>query len=149
MTDILVRLAGKADVEWCVKTATLDSNRFAEQISGINEVIVAELQGELVGMLHLCFLWPGHDGGTAFISLIKVLCEHQRKGVGKAMLAFVDADLRRRGHRILLSSCVVDEYQPQTWHRHMGFSECGFLAGFPFEDDLGELFLFKEIAPIR
>ena len=145
MADILVRLASKADVEWCVKTATFDSNRFAEQISGINEVIVAELQGELVGMLHLCFLWPGHDGGTAFISLINVLREHQRKGVGKAMLAFVEDDLRCRGHRILLSSCVVDEHKPQTWHRHMGFSECGFLAGFPFKDGLGELFLFKEL----
>ena len=89
------------------------------------------------------------DGGTAFISLIKVSCEHQRKGVGKAMLAFVEGDLRRRGHRILLSSCVVDEYEPQKWHRHMGFSECGFLAVFPIEDDLGELFLYKELAPIR
>lgn len=45
MADILVRLAGKADVDWCVRTATLDSNRFAEQVSGLNEVIVAGIAG--------------------------------------------------------------------------------------------------------
>ena len=42
MADILVRLASKADVEWCVKTATFDSNRFAEQISGIIEASKAK-----------------------------------------------------------------------------------------------------------
>jgi len=66
--------------------------------------------------------------------------------MGKAMLASLEDYLRRRGHRVLMSSCVINELEPHEWHRHMGFSECGHLSGIPFDDGLGEVFLYKRLA---
>jgi len=143
--EIHVRLATPDDADWCVHTATLDSRSFAQQLPGLNEVIVAEINGRLVGMLHLNYLWPGHDSGVPYISLLNVLREHQRKGVGKAMLAFAEGHLRQRGHGVLMSSCVINEDEPQEWHRHMAFAECGRLSGIPFDDGLGEVFLYKRL----
>ena len=143
--EIQVRLATPDDADWCVHTATLDSSSFVEQLPGINEVAVAEINGRLVGMLHLNYLWPGHNGGVPYISLLNVLGEHQRKGVGRAMLAFIEDLLRQGGHGILMSSCVTNEHEPQEWHRHPGFMECGSLSGGPFGDGLGEVFLYKRI----
>ena len=146
VSGIHVRFATPDDVDWCVHTATLDSPGFVQQLPGINEVLVAEINGRLVGMLHLNYLGPGHEGGVPYISLLNVLREHQRKGVGKAMLGSLEDYLRQRGHRVLMSSCVINEHEPQEWHRHVGFTECGYLSGIPFDDGLGEIFLYKRLA---
>jgi hypothetical protein len=52
--------------------------------------------------------------------------------------------LRSAGHSAFLSSSQVDEPNPQAWHRHMGFVECGILAGLN-EGGVGELFFRKEL----
>ena len=71
---------------------------------------------------------------ASYISFLNVIKEHQRKGVGKAMLRHLEAQLREQGKPLLLSSRTIDEHEPQEWHRPMGFVEFGFFAGSPFED---------------
>lgn len=46
--------------------------------------------------------------------------------------------------RALYSSSQVDEGEPQAWHRHMGFVECGILAGVN-EGGVGEVFYQKAL----
>jgi len=36
----------------------------------------------------------------------------------------------------------VDEPEPQAWHRHMGFVECGIINGIN-ENGIGEVFFRK------
>ena len=143
MDEISVRLAADADMGWCKDTLRLDSNYPTQQFPGLSELIVAELDGQLVGVLHLAYLWPGQQEGTPYISGIIVLKEYQRRGVGKALLEFLERLLRERDQRVLLSSCVINEDEPQTWHKHVGFESCGNLAGMPFNDGLGEVFFYK------
>lgn len=45
---------------------------------------------------------------------------------------------------MLLSSSQADEFEPQTWHRHMGFVECGRLEGIN-EGGVDEVFFRKQL----
>ena len=53
--------------------------------------------------------------------------------------------LRRKGHKLLLSSSTVTEPASQAWHRAVGFQECGILAGIN-GDGIGEIFFSKSLA---
>jgi hypothetical protein len=64
--------------------------------------------------------------------------------VGRALLKFVEQDPRARGHRTLYSSSQANEIQPQTWHRHVGFEECGFIAGIN-DGGIDEVFFRKKL----
>ncbi len=145
MDEIFIRHATDSDMDWCKYTLMLDSNYPAHQLPGLSELFVAELDGQLAGALHLAHLWPGQQGGIPFISGIVVIKDYQRKGVGKALLGFLERLLKERDQTVLLSSCVIDEYEPQTWHRHVGFESCGNLEGIPFDDELGEVFFYKRL----
>jgi N-acetylglutamate synthase-like GNAT family acetyltransferase len=102
------------------------------------EVVVAESDGNLTGYLRLEYLWSM----IPFIALIHVLPEYRRQGAGKEMLAFVEGDLREKGHIALYSSSQADEAEPQAWHRHVGFEECGMIAGLN-PGGVGEIFFRK------
>ncbi|MEI2692989.1 MAG: GNAT family N-acetyltransferase [Anaerolineae bacterium] len=104
------------------------------------EILVAEANGALVGYLRLEFLWSL----VPYIALIHVLPEYQRQGAGHALLAFLEDRLRRQGHTVLYSSSQADEAEPQAWHRHMGFVECGFVAGIN-AGGVGEIFFRKQL----
>lgn len=73
-----------------------------------------------------------------------MLPEYQRRGVGKALLSYTEEFLREQGHKALYSSSQVDEMEPQAWHRHVGFEECGIIAGIN-EGGIGEVFFRKPL----
>ena len=108
----------------------------------LGEVIVAEREGEVVGLLRFEWMWSE----IPFIGLIRVEPEHRKQGVGRAMLAFLEAHLlgRELHHKILMSSSEAMEPSAQSWHRHMGFVECGFIMGLN-EGDVGEVFFQKTL----
>jgi GNAT superfamily N-acetyltransferase len=54
---------------------------------------------------------------------------YRRQGVGRALLGVVGREIRARGHVALYNSSQADEAERQVSHRHVGFAECGFLAG--------------------
>lgn len=104
------------------------------------EVIVAEINDSLVGYVRLEYLWSR----IPYIALIRVLPEYQRRGVGTALLSYTEEFLREQGHKALYSSSQVDEVEPQAWHRHVGFEECGIIAGIN-EGGIGEVFFRKPL----
>ena len=104
------------------------------------EIIVAELNSSLVGYLRLEYLWSR----IPYIALINVLPEYRRRGIGKALLAFAEEFLREDGHNAIYSSSMVNEAEPQAWHRHVGFEECGAIAGVN-EGGIGEVFFRRQL----
>jgi GNAT superfamily N-acetyltransferase len=107
-----------------------------------SRIVIAELDGRPVGALQLEYLW----GTRPYIALIRVESGAQRQGVGRALLEFVAHALRITGHQHLYSSSQLNEPEPQAWHRHMGFQECGLLAGVN-PDGVGEVFFVKPLTP--
>lgn len=44
----------------------------------------------------------------------------------------------------LYSSSQANEAEPQQWHRHMGFAECGIINGI--NDGIGEVLFVKPLS---
>jgi GNAT superfamily N-acetyltransferase len=104
------------------------------------EAVVAEREGEPVGYVRIEYLWSM----LPYIAIIRVVPECRRQGIGRAMLSFLETWLCEQGHTTLYSSSQANEPEPQAWHRHMGFKECGIIAGIN-EGDIGEVFFRKRL----
>ena len=139
MSDpIQVRLATLEDIAFVAQDQYL-SNSIIQRKIAEGEVFVAVSHAELVGYLRLEHLWSA----IPYIALIRVMPAYQRQGIGTALLEFLVTTLRQRGHTLLYSSSQADEPEPQAWHRHMGFEECGMIAGI--NDGVGEIFFRKHV----
>jgi GNAT superfamily N-acetyltransferase len=57
-------------------------------------VVVAEWDGRAAGYARLEFLWSH----IPYLGLVRVLPEYQRRGVGQAMLRYLEAHLCAQGH---------------------------------------------------
>jgi GNAT superfamily N-acetyltransferase len=136
-----VRFAGPPDHAFVVRTGHqyIPPDRVRRMIDQ-QQVVVAERDG--VPVAYACFDYLGvvHP----LLAAVWVLDEHRRRGVGRAILRFLEDHLRARGHGVLYSSCVVDEKPPQDWHRRVGFEECGFIAGLN-RGGVGEVFFRKRL----
>jgi predicted GNAT superfamily acetyltransferase len=137
---ITVRFAVAEDLAWCVTRDHHVSPAIIARKIGVSEVLVAELAGEHAGYLRLEYLWSS----VPYIALIGVVEQRRGQGVGRAMLDFLEAHLRGAGYRLLMSSSQVNEPEPQAWHRHMGFEECGILTGIN-AGGVGEVFFRKAL----
>jgi L-amino acid N-acyltransferase YncA len=97
-------------------------------------VIVAELDGEVVGWGSLS---PFH-ARAAFARTVEnsVYIHHdfQRRGLGKALLTELIARGRALGHHTIVAAISADQEASLALHRALGFSESGRLreVGFKF-----------------
>jgi N-acetylglutamate synthase-like GNAT family acetyltransferase len=139
--QIEVRFANLTDLEECIALdhPTISAEVIKRKIEQ-GEIIVAEKAGWLVGYLRFEYLWSL----VPYIALIWVVEDQRRQGIGKAMLHYLENALRQQGHLALYSSSQANELEPQAWHRHVGFEECGFIAGIN-EGGIGEIFFRKEL----
>lgn len=137
MKDISVRFATPSDLDFVGRDDYVSREVIARKID-LCEVVVAEADGQAVGYLRLEYLWSL----TPYVALIWVVPKRRGQGAGKAMLAFVSEFLRENGHNALYSSSQVDEPEPQAWHRHAGFEECGIITGLN-KGGVGEVFFRK------
>jgi len=137
--SINIRFAELKDLDFCVK---FDYNHVSKDVlkRSIREkmVILAEVNGKPIGYLRIEYLWLK----IPFLSLITVEEEYQRKGVGRSMIKFLEQHLHKRGYKVLYSSTQANEPGPQSWHRKLGFEECGYIAGMN-EGGIGEIFFRK------
>ncbi len=135
----LVRFATLDDLDFVARDHYIPTEVVRHKIEH-QEVVVAERRGSPVGYARLEYLWST----VPYIALIWVLPEHRRQGAGKAMLRFMEDYLREHGHQQLFSSSQVDEAEPQAWHRHVGFEECGLIGGIN-DGGVGEVFFRKRL----
>ena len=145
--EIVIRFARLDDLDFAYQDGYILTEVLKRKIEGqlalnpdcIEDVVIAEWNGKRVGYVRLEYLWSI----VPYVALIRVLPEYRRQGVGKALLRFIEAFLRNVGHDVLYSSSQADEPEPQAWHRHVGFVECGFIAGI--NDGVGEVFFRKSL----
>src|SRR5579872_1194268 len=96
MTTIRTAVAG--DFESVQMGGDAPDARLRRKIDA-QEVIVAEAEGAVVGFLYLEYLWSH----IPFIANIRVQPARQRQGVGRALLAHVEKEMRRQGCPFLYS----------------------------------------------
>lgn len=136
--SISVRLAEGCDLAFVGQDRYLEQAVLVRKVEQA-EVFLAEVDGVRAGYLRLEFLWSTQP----YIALVRVIGTHRGRGVGKALLTHVQDVLRSSGHVSLLSSSQADEPEPQAWHRHMGFVECGIINGL--NEGVGEIFFTKQL----
>lgn len=139
--QVEVRFARPTDLDDCIALdhPTMPAEVIERKIAQ-REIIVAEKAGRLVGYLCLEYLWSL----VPYIALIWVVEDQRRQGIGKVMLHYLENVLREQGHTALYSSSQANEPEPQAWHRHVGFQECGFIAGIN-AGGVGEIFFRKNL----
>jgi len=134
-----VRFAELKDLDYCIES---DYKHVSEALvrKWIEEkvAIVAEVDRKPRGYLRMEYLWLK----IPYIGVIRVDEEYRRRGVGTAMIKFLEEYLRRCGYKVLYSSSQANEPEPQAWHRKIGFEECGYIAGIN-EGGIGEIFFRK------
>ena len=132
-----IRHASPADSAFLNKKSHLPEAAILRKID-LGDVIVCEEGGTLIGLCLFEYLWSR----LPYISLIVVEEEDRRQGCGRGMLQFLETELREQGHQKLYSSSQANEPEPQSWHRHVGFEECGFIVEIN-DEGIGEIFFRK------
>jgi len=88
--------------------------------------LVAEEEGRLVGFAEASvrnYAEGGPAGPAAYLEGIWVEPERRRRGIGRALLAAVEAWARRQDLAWLGSDALIDNDPSQHWHRAAGFAE--------------------------
>ncbi len=118
-----VRLAEDGDLAW-LAAHDLDERVLRLKLDA-QELMVAEVGGELAGLIRLDHLWSS----IPFVAQARVVEAARRRGVGRALVDATAEHERRRGATVLLSSTDADHTDSHVWHRAVGFEECGYIAG--------------------
>ena len=137
MAEYHVRSAAIEDLAFVSQDGYLPREVVLQKIQH-GECFVVLLDGELAGYLRLEFLWSL----VPYIALIHVTDTFQKRGCSRKLLDFVILHLQNEGFDVLYSSSQANEPEPQAWHRHMGFEECGMIGGIN-DGGIGEIFFRK------
>lgn len=140
-SQIQIRFAQMNDADWCIANDRFAPAAMIRRKIGFEEILVAEIEGQLVGYLRLEYLWSK----IPYIALIFVVENQQKQGLGRALVSWVEEYLRDKDHSALLSSVQLDNPSAQEWHRKLGFEECGILNGIN-RGGIGEVFFRKSLA---
>ncbi|MFN7572081.1 MAG: GNAT family N-acetyltransferase [Betaproteobacteria bacterium] len=123
MQTTIVRHARTGDIDWL---ATHDRWPRAEDWPlkvAARHIYLAEHAGERAGWARLDVL----RSTVPFMAMIQVLPPWRGRSLSRALLDFIETDLRRRGYAALLSSAQSDEPQAQAWHLRLGFAHNGIV----------------------
>ena len=97
--------------------------------SGDNVLFVAMSDGETIGTVQLCCATMPNQPHRADVSKMLVHPKHQRKGVGKALLAALETEAKRRNRTLLtLDTRTGDKAEPL--YKSVGFEEAGVIPQF-------------------
>ncbi len=139
--NLNIRFATDADIDWCIsqdfsiKKPEIMRNKISHR-----EIMIAELDGKPVGYLRMEYLWSK----IPYMGVIEVSPAHQRQGIGKALLQFLENKVRAEGHESIISSAESIMPEAQEWHRRMGFVRCGFVSGLN-PNNVDEIFFRKTL----
>lgn len=137
---IQIRYAETKDREfWYRLDAHLPAEEFEEKVRTRRGYVLL-LDGRPVGILRYNLFWDN----TPFCTMLYIAPDFRGMGLGKALMLHWEADMRRRGFAMLMTSTQSDE-DAQHFYRKLGYRDCGgFVVNIPgFEQPL-ELLFIKE-----
>lgn len=97
--------------------------------SGARRLYYAERDGRVLGTVQLVLGQPDNGPHRAEVSKMLVHPDARRLGIGRALLAYAEADARREGKTLLYLDSVPDG-APEALYRSMGFRRAGLIPDF-------------------
>jgi predicted GNAT superfamily acetyltransferase len=137
--ETIVRVAIPSDLEYISQDGYLPGEILLRKIDQ-GEVFILTLADRPMGYLMLDYFWSA----IPYISLIWIQKEYRKKGHSRRLLNYVEVHLSQAGHAWLYSSSQADEPEPQAWHLHVGFKQCGVINGIN-AGDIDEIFFRKSL----
>ncbi|MCQ3938309.1 MAG: GNAT family N-acetyltransferase [Chloroflexi bacterium] len=97
----------------------------AIQADGNHELIVAELNGEVVGSLHLMFLPSiSFQGGLrSQVESVRVASKHRGRGIGAQMMEYAIARARERGAHVMQLTSHETRKDAHRFYERLGFKK--------------------------
>ena len=103
-----------------------ETRRYFENRLDVPIVLVAEIDGRIVGFLELDFrkYAPGcRSSPVAFIEGWHVEASLQRRGIGRALIEAAEARARAMGHDEMASDSEIENVDGIAAHRAIGYDE--------------------------
>ena len=142
MADDVVQIGSATDLDipWLLQVDRHVPDSWVRRCVGLDEYVIARAGRAAVGFLRHSMFW----GQIPFMDLIHVDAGRRRLGLGSAMFHAWEEKMRSRGARVLMTSSMEDEPEPQAWHRRNGFEPSGALTFGPVQQT-PELFFIKSL----
>ena len=116
----------------------MDDTWFARKMER-EELLVADEDG-IVGYLMWTTLWR-----LPWIEFARVLIDHRRTGVGRALVRDLEDRVRAAGGWMLLSSSTGTDKDAIAWHRAIGFKDGGRIEWRMWRSAPPEVLHYKEL----
>ena len=132
-----IRAADDADFVWLHEH---DRHISAQELSAAIErgrILLAELDGELIGWLRWNLFWDN----TPFMNLLYLLLGERRQGYGRQLVEHWEQQMRQAGYDKVLTSTQSDE-EGQLFYRALGYTDAGCLL---LPGEVAELLFCKEL----
>ena len=138
---ITTRPAEKADWPFWQSLDGHISRELFLRKAAAGECLVAQVDGAPAGLLRWNLFWDS----VPFCTLLYVQRARRGEGVGRALMAAWEADMRAAGHGMVMTSTQVDE-DAQHFYRKLGYADAGgFTVTVPGYAQPLELILLKDI----
>ena len=134
-----IRFSNRDDWAFLLKNTRLTEHQISVKTDS-QELIIAQNNSENVGLLILDLLW----NHIPFIANIWVAENNRGKGIGKALLKFLENHLIKLNAKVVFSSSMETALKAQEWHNKMGFSKTGTIHNIN-DNNVGEVFFRKEL----
>ena len=138
---IEIRYAAESDKSfWYTLDHHLPESRWPNKIRDRQAYILLD-NGVPKGILRYNLFWDN----TPFCTMLYVSPDAQRRGFGRMLMEYWEADMKKQGYGMILTSTQVDE-TAQHFYRKLGYKDCGGMTvDVPGYEQPMELFLVKEI----
>ncbi len=94
---------------------------------------------ESIGLLRYNLFWDN----TPFCTMLFIKWNCQRKGFGRKLMEYWEADMKSQGYGMIMTSTQVDE-DAQHFYRKLGYKDCGgFVVDIKGFEQPMELFMIK------
>ncbi|MCM1283526.1 MAG: GNAT family N-acetyltransferase [Muribaculaceae bacterium] len=125
---------------WYSLDGHLPNNEFEKKVRDKLGYILLE-DNKPIGLLRFNLFWDN----TPFCNMLFVDWNYQKRGFGKTLMEYWEADMKSQGYGMLLTSTQVDE-EAQHFYRKLGYKDCGgFVIDIPKYEQPMEMFLIKAI----
>jgi ribosomal protein S18 acetylase RimI-like enzyme len=98
-------------------------------------IIVNDERGTLIGFLRFNYFWDT----IPFMNMLQIISSERRKGIGKALVSFWELEMKKKDHKLVLTSTQSDE-DAQHFYRKLNYKEKGsfILPNEPLEIIFGK-----------
>ena len=125
-----IRYAAASDLPWLTAHDRHIAPDELKHLLALRRVLLCEDAGQPAGWLRWNLFWDN----TPFLNLIFLLPEYRRRGFGRGLLRFWEAEMNAQGYTRLLTSTQSNE-DAQHFYRALGYTDAGvlLLPGEPAE----------------